>query len=131
MQLQIHGELVDYEDNAALKSHSRAHAINKIRHLKSKELRQAFESFYTDLYFMWLKANAVVFLHEVAKDTTASVDELKEVLDYIREILGESPPRGSLTTDEENADGVPDGTDGSVCDAEAGGSDHVELVPGP
>jgi hypothetical protein len=104
MELSLHGEKVDYNDDAGLRRHSRIEGMRRVKLIKSKDLREALEKFYADLHFFWLKANGVVMVNELRGVTECDAHLLKEFTDYIREVLGQAPPLASATTDEENTD---------------------------
>jgi hypothetical protein len=109
MKLTIRGEEVDYSDDKTLRSLSRSYAIDRIQPIKSKQIRGAFEAFYADLYYTWLKINAVVFFHEAKGDTQIDAGELKELVDILREILGQNKPSANITDEETDSDGRDDG----------------------
>lgn len=100
MRVTVKGQDLDYYDHDGIRAAATSHAIKMIRMLKGPRLRREFENFFSNIYVLFIKAGGVMAVHELLKHEQMPVDEYREVLNYLRAVLGEPKPTASMTMAE-------------------------------
>lgn len=96
MQVKLHGELVDVDQDDAVRSHATVHGMLTVQSIPRKNRERAFEKLIADLYFCNVKLGALVAVHEIHKHEFVPLRELDEFLDVLRTLLGQPKPKALL-----------------------------------
>lgn len=96
MQVKLHGELVDVENDDAVRAHASVHGMMTVQSIPNKNRQRAFEKLVADLYFCNVKLGALVAVHELHKHEFVPLTELDEFLDVLRTLLGQPKPKALL-----------------------------------
>lgn len=90
-KIYINNREIDYFDDEGMRSEAMAHAIQQTAMVPSKHLRQALEGLFCDTYVLFLKAQGLVFYHDARSHKFMEVEAVKELVEYVRAVLGEGP----------------------------------------
>lgn len=96
MQVKLHNELVDVENDDAVRAHASVHGMMTVQSIPNKNRIRAFEKLVADLYFCNVKLGALVAVHELRKHEFVPLSELDEFLDVLRTLLGQPKPKALL-----------------------------------
>lgn len=120
MQVKLHGEFVDINDDQSIRAHGITHAQVLVGTIPAKRRREAMERLVAALYFFNIKLGAVCAELQATGEEAVNASYFREMTQAMQAMLGLAPTRL-----ESPNDGDPDiVTDTSVADAIADKQEH-------
>lgn len=91
MIVTIDNKPIDFFDEDGLRAASMKHAIKMTAMVKSKHLRKALEGLFCDMFTLFVKSQGVLFFHQARSHKFMDIESMEQLVEYMRQILGEPP----------------------------------------